>query len=311
MRRDNKGISIGQAVIIGIFIVMLSVSYFVSASANFFIDSQANQKFEKETTYISQRISNKMNRYSDLLYMGRAFFIAAPDMDNDTWNTFFKNQNIFKEYDGVSTIYFLDYQDSSDPNNTKAVITHLASSDISAATTRDLIGIDVYTGEDRTYAMDEAIANRSPRATGFITLASGVEGFLVYLPVFTSRSSSPSNLVGLSFRTNDVVDALFEDEPTTQYQLSYIADNDKTVPFYKSLDWDGNNDLTRSDTIDVAGRQWQIDYSSPYNAYQGAFMQYVPTALFIVGVFTALVNLFVMEFYRFRRSLRKIGRELS
>lgn len=311
MRKDNKGISIGQAVIIGIFIIMLSVSYFVSASANFFIDSQANQKFEKETTYISQRISKKMNRYSDLLYMGRAFFIAAPGMDNDTWNTFFKNQNIFKEYDGVSTIYFLDYQDSSDPNKTKAVITHLTSSDISAASTRDLIGIDVYTGDDRTHAMDESIANRSPRGTGFITLASGAEGFLVYLPVFTSRSSAPSKLVGLSFRTNDLVDALFEDEPTTQYQLSYIADNDKTIPFYKSPDWDSNNDLTRSDTIDVAGRQWQIDYSSPYNAYQGAFMQYVPTALFIVGVVTALVNLFVMEFYRFRRSLRKIGRELS
>ncbi len=126
------------------------------------------------------------------------------------------------------------------------------------------IGIDIGSDPIRRAAIEAAIATRSPRATGRITLAQETgkqQGFLIAYPSFDAANKLRGLAMGI-FRFGDLFDRL--GRPTADLSLSVRdlgADREggQIYPATPPPPRKRGDSITTSHTLHIAGRPWRFE----------------------------------------------------
>lgn len=276
------------------------------------VQQMSVNRFDKAVDMQQTHILERMERYADLLYSGRAFLVADANVSQKAWETFMREQDAFERYTGISSITYLKLFGNDEkqaflqqmraqpffggesfairPEGTreKYAVVQFVSSDNDVSSS---FGFDVYSGAERRQAMDLAVETALPQATPPYELATGFQGFAVFLPVYRAGNLDGFSL--LSFRVDDFVSTLLNgDEPGLNYKITDISDENEPQVLHRSDNWQDEADgLKRSDALDVLGRQWEITFAASNRSNISWQMRILPGAVLAVG--TLVVSLLI------------------
>lgn len=232
----------------------------------------ADDMFYTESETLAQTITERLNRFTDLLYSARAYVYGSQKVTQNEWQQYFKQQQVIERYQGVSAIYYVDvfnYSEqpakiaelsSSDYLNKPIAIrpmgqrTHyaLASLVFSANDVTSTYGTDLLSLPGRAEALTRASETQRPIATRPDKLASGYYGFSISLPV--SQAGKHDDYIGISFRAEQLLDSLYGDNQQLKLKVEDITGSPVVLG---SRNWN-NVDLKAESTINVGGRAWKI-----------------------------------------------------
>lgn len=163
-------------------------------------------------------------------------------------------------------------------------------------------GFDAYSDPTRRAAIDRAIADRAPRATGPVSLVSdGADdeiGFLIYAPVYGStfgiaaRPTSdqrPTGFVAAAFRVGELVTAAIDVAPRLPVNVSIADAAAPGIPLFVTGDAPAAGVGERYTVVrrtDVAGREW-IGTIRPTAAFQPVSVGPLAVALGVVSLLLA------------------------
>lgn len=272
------------------------------------LKKRANITFEKTAAETASRLSERMENYSDLLYSGRAFLTNSNEVTQTEWDSYFKEQQVFKRYDGVSSVVFLRWLSEANRPAFLAkmrsqpffggasynlrpvgVREHYAPAELSSSenNVQSSFGIDPYAEAAQKAAMDQAVTTGRPEASEPFVFGTGVPGFTMYLPVY--KQGVLQGFVMTSFRTDDFIKALFGDETRDlRYKLTDITNKTEPKALYKSGNWQDKMPLERSDAMNVGGRTWQITLATTNAEGNGFLYPLVPLLVLAVGALVTI-----------------------
>lgn len=272
------------------------------------LKARAAKDFEKSVSAINKDLSQHIDNYSNLLYMGRAFISNSNEVTQNEWDNYFREQQVFTRYEGISTVTFLRYFDESNKAaflakmraqeyfggasfaiRPEGVRPHYAVAELVSTenNVRGSFGLDTYTNPVPKQAMDKAAATGRIQATPPFVLGTGVQGFAAYLPVYKDNTMQGFGLI--SFRTDDLVKSLFKDFDTNlRYKIIDTTDQNKPEPMFSSPTWQEEMPLKRSDTLNFGGRTWEVTFATT-NDYSNSFLYpLVPLMILALGILVSV-----------------------
>lgn len=263
--------SVAAPLIIVVLAGIMSISV-----ANRFQD-ELLERFEKDANNSLQITTIKLDNYRDLLYAGRAFILSSQSVTAPEWRLFYNQQSIFERYPGVSSIAYVnsvatqdlaafqarmksnDYygptyalQTMSDRPKHGLASVYVSQNDVSA-----IVGLDLFSSEDRSAVYRAAEGKGTIVASPPLKLATGYQGFISVLPVYKGDQQVDGYIL-TSFRYADLMKQLFEDD-SFGYRVSDVTTREPKQ-IYRSKSWTQKG-YNYTQTLVVGDRQWKIEMS--------------------------------------------------
>jgi hypothetical protein len=239
----------------------------------------------------------RLDNHRDLLYAGQAFVVASDTVTRTSWNTFFRQQDAFARYHGVSSIAYVKNVATRDLSSFEArmkgkehfgpgyrlrevsnrsehgfVSVYTSNNDISA-----IEGMDLFRLDDRHDIYTRAAERRTVVASQPITLATGFKGFFSVLPVY--KGEALDGYVLTSFRNDDLMKRLFSDT-SFDYDIRDISGSGSSVTLYETARMPAENTYVGS--IDVGGRIWRVEMSRATESRPLGYL--LPAAILATGL---------------------------
>jgi len=289
-KRTKKALFL-RLVVLSVILFVAAGSMFAAFLADHILRVRSAEQFETTANVFLDTVVDRMENHTDLLYSGRSYVVNTPGATQESWDRFFRDKEAFSRHKGISTIAYLETFDESGkagylqrmrsqphfggdsfaikPEGTRDryVVVNFASSDNDI---NQSFGFDLYASQNRRDALDQSVATGRPRAT------------------------EPYKLV--SFRTDDLMKNLqSEADPQLRYKITDITDSNSPKPLYGSPNWSEDMPLKRRDTVNIAGRTWEIT-SAGMNSYGNSRLyQLIPFLILAVGILVS-VPLFIAFF---------------
>ena len=313
-KRTKKALFL-RLVVLSVILFVAAGSMFAAFLADHILRVRSAEQFETTANVFLDTVVDRMENHTDLLYSGRSYVVNTPGATQESWDRFFRDKEAFSRHKGISTIAYLETFDESGkagylqrmrsqphfggdsfaikPEGTRDryVVVNFASSDNDI---NQSFGFDLYASQNRRDALDQSVATGRPRATEPYKLATGYPGMSLFLPVYKHDALIGFALV--SFRTDDLMKNLqSEADPQLRYKITDITDSNSPKPLYGSPNWSEDMPLKRRDTVNIAGRTWEIT-SAGMNSYGNSRLyQLIPFLILAVGILVS-VPLFIAFF---------------
>jgi PAS domain S-box-containing protein len=304
------------------------VSFYLSKLA----DAQDKSRFRASVEEIDATIRSRTQTYIALLRAGTGLFAASETVEPNEFNQFVDQIDLLRNYPGVQGIGFSAKLRSEEiaptvkkmrqsgwpafkiwPEGVRDEIHAILYLQPDNLANQAAIGYDMFNEPVRRAAMEEARDTGMPAASGRVTLVQEIDprqrqsGFLIYAPVY--RNGAPTStiqerraaLVGFvysPFRVEDLVKGIFG---STKFDVDFkVYDAANEAPESLLHDSGASRNKGTSDephfsartTLDVAGRQWTLIYTTnpAFDLVSG--LAYLPYT-FAAGVFISLLFYFV------------------
>ena len=283
------------------FVLLVILAAAVAISVNTFNDSRdvALNSFTERSRLTADSMTNRLNGYRDLLYSGRALLDSSQQVTMVEWNRFFRSQDTFRRYEGVSSISYIQNVSEADLPEFTALMrspnyfgpgyttnklssgpvhglatVYSSDNDVSSA-----VGLDLFSDATRKPVYDKAAAQNTAIASPPYKLATGYQGFIVVLPRIIN--DNVDGFVLVSFRFDDVMRSLLPlNDGTLTYQVTDVSGG-INQHIYTSKNWSNNNDVyTRQ--LDVGGRTWKLEIAEANDRHTGNY--FVPGIIMTTAI---------------------------
>jgi CHASE1-domain containing sensor protein len=267
-------------VIICCLTVLTLVAYF---SLTTLVKAQEIKAYESATRKITDNLGENLKSSGDILYSARAFIVYNKTPTQQDWEQFFYNQHIFEDaaVDGIAfsrygvntSIPNLEKKLSSEHKSTITITPNVPQAEylpiVVAATANPSaakpIGFNLLSDKTRADAIHTARNTGKPVITPTVKLMpSGRDGIIMVLPVYTEDNQLYGFISAAYFIDTLVRNALGKEVPVVK---ANIVDSIRNKEIYTSYADVKGKSITRSDKIEVGGREWIITYEASANNY--------------------------------------------
>lgn len=314
------------------------LTIFAWAIAKKGVEDKTSAAFDREATHIIELITERMKKYEDALWSGVALIDSqAQEMSHPQWKRFTQALEIDIKYPGVNgigVIYyvtpeklpeFLNKERRTQPSfhihpqhnlNEYWPITYIEP----IAINKEALGLDMAHEKNRFTAAKKARDTNQAQITGPITLvqdAGGTPGFLFFAPFYKKPNlinidQRKENFIGLVYAPFIVKNLM---KGTLQREKRHIGikitDNDASLydeHVSTIAAYDNNPLLTRQVTLDLYGRNWNVDLRSTLD-FRNANRNFIPATILTFGLLTEFLLLF--SFITLARSNKKVSAALQ
>jgi PAS domain S-box-containing protein len=321
-----------------IFVLIISLT--VTGLGWFFLEQKEKEttrkEFEQQASKISDQLNTRIQKYSDLLAVGRGLFILNPNLTVSEWKKFVQSIDLQNRYPGINGIGFIRYvkkaektayeqRINNDPNYKKNgypefkvkpegkdsehfVIEYIEPIE----SNQQAHGLDVNVEAERRMAAQRARDTANAAATGKIILVQDAKkqpGMLMMLPVYRQ---------GNSLQTVAERKAAFLGFVYAPFRIPYIVEETLSKEVIKKFDlaiYDGSQLLFDGDEIiddnqrekrnlrllyiNVGGRFWSLKF------YQAKNTEYQKFPLLFLGSGTVISLLIFAVTYSLSNSEKR------
>ncbi len=294
---------------VGILAIIAIVTIFLANMSRSLSQQRVSSQFAAGTQETSDRIRANLNSYATTLYASRSFLLNSQEVTQGEWNGFFRNQDVFNRYKGISSISYIQIV----PNDQKDqfVAQHRKMADfgadftinppgsrptygiatllVSAANIRPT-GFDVLSTADRQATYQAATVSGQPTVSAQTLFPSGIKGFYMLLSV--TRQGNTVGYVNVATHTEDFFPELVNPSQlgVVSLRITDITESSNQMQLYQSPNWQQNkSNITRADTIKFGGRVWRVDYESPANYLQGSIPSTIPYLVLATGLMLSCI----------------------
>lgn len=281
--------------------------------------TQADNRFAALTdTYVHQ-LTQRLERYGDVLYATRGLDIMS-DIQASSWQDFVKAQYTFERHPGVQAIAYAAtvpqtekaayiarmQRELPDANFTVhpeksdgdyVLVTYAVEDDPAHQEHNAALGFDLASEPSRRAALEQAILNNKVAATAPITLSTTQKlGFLLVLPLEVEHGLQGYSVA--AFDTATLVEMTFR-SLADQYGGNVTLRDTTASPIPMMTYGLGTEEATlnRDVTIQVADRTWQLSFQMPVRSLQTTAVRMLPFALLAGGsvlMFTVAILFYSM-----------------
>jgi len=313
-----------QAVFFRIILIVIFVITAGSIILSFYVQQllleRTHTNFTSDTQQVTQKILDHIDRQNVILQNARSLVTSSPAISQTTWQTFFSSQNTLGNNKGINSISYAEvvqpeqkqtFEDTMRANplfgdnfsihpagdRDKYLVASLvvAKSDVSKG-----FGFDNYSTPERRETYDLAEKNNAPQASPPLLFATGHLGFFVALPIVQSSTQTAQGFIIMSFHSADFL-AFLESETPSPIVLKVTDETNvaKPIELFQHKQWNNTPaDVIRSDTIDFAGRTWQIDFKSS-RGYKDPLINFVGPRIILLTagmlVLSIILSYFIVE----------------
>ncbi len=296
----------------------------ISGITRAYLKERVNSSFSENTKDITNQITSSLGNYTDILYEGRSFILGSQEVTSDEWEAFFKSQDAFNRYPGMSSIIYVQVVPKSNLNQFLAkkrqvsefgpsfsftakgdtpeyALTSLVVSDNPVTP----VAYDFYSDTNRAPIYRKAASSGEAVSSPQIKLQSGYDGMFIALPVV--KDKGVSGYVTVSVRSNDFLRSLFADKTGEDIFVtaSDVTDSAEAKPVFSMNQAPPNgHHLQREDRISIGGRTWLISYQAPQTYAQNLLMAIVPNLVLCIGLL--FISILTIAFYVFLRPTTKL-----
>lgn len=284
-------------------------------------------RFENEVSRTRRNIQTRLETYILLLRAGGGLFAANNRVSTQDFKAYVDQLDLKRRYPGVQEIGYsvrvgkneipvlttrlqnqginnFQIRPTSPPRPEYYPVIYLEPLD---RRNQVVIGFDMFSESNRREAIVTSRDSGKATATGRVTLIQEIDkrkqsGFLIYIPIYRD-GKIPSSIAGRRealqgfiyspFRSDDLLTGIFsnDEQPAVDFHiydgsikqanLLYRSDNPAsayTQPKFR-----------KSETIDVAGRFWQINFTSRPELENDSETHEVPYILFVGLVFSLVL----------------------
>ncbi len=283
-------------------------------------------RFENEVNRTRRNIQNRLETYILLLRAGSGLFAANNEVGTQEFKAYVEQLDLKRRYPGIQGI---GYSVRVSQKDIPTLTTRLQKQGINNFQIRPIlplrseyypiiylepldrrnevaIGFDMFSESNRHAAMVTAGDSGKATATGRVTLIQEIDshkqaGFLIYIPVYrgkvpstvTGRRKALQGFIYSPFRSEDLLTGIFsnDEQPAVDFQI-YDGNTMPVNLLYRSdnpANASPNPTFGKSETIDVAGRFWQIAFTSRPELEIDSQTNEVPYILFVGLVFSIVL----------------------
>lgn len=311
-----------RLLLITIIVCVLTVVAAFTAQAK--LTRRTDRHFDADTKEHTTEFVDRLELYSSALNTGKSLLVSDPSMSQEKWDTFFKAQGFEKNLPGVSAIAYVEVIPNEDVDtffSTLRQVPYFKTASLKPTGSRpeyaiaslvsshnnltSSLGFDNYSTQDRKQTYELAAATGRAIVSPPLNLATGAKGFFMTIPA-TSVSNKIVGFITMSLRTDDFIKNLHGKHEIGLFasQIEDVTNPKNPIILYQTGDWSTVKDeLRRSDTITIAGRQWQLNYRSA-RAYDDSLLnKYIPLIIMSAG---AAVILAISLSYTLHTKTREI-----
>lgn len=266
--------------------------------------------FNREAEQTIELVSERMQKYEDVLWSGVGLFNASESVTLDEWKSFSQTISIEKQYPGINGMGFISYlQKQQVPEFLKRQRQQRPNFSIHPKHDKDIlmpityiepvegnaqaVGLDMSHELNRYHAAIQAKTTRQPVITAPITLvqdSAKTPGFLFFVPVYDGKGRLFKGFVYAPF----IVKKLMKGTLSRNDRHVAISINDTGNNIYNEYDqtdlyFDPNPLFKMQRTIKLYGRNWSFDISSDMQFREAVKSYQSMTILFSGLVIDALL----------------------
>lgn len=263
-------------------------------------------QFQHDADIAVANIEERLSQHVALLVATRSWFETIDTIpDKASFREFTEGLNLVEEYAGIQGVGFALLTSSDDTSSAETLLQlfHGDSATIRPETDQanrtpivllepldernaEAIGYDMFAQITRRTAMERALAENAPRASGPVELVQEITadrqaGFLIYLPT-TIRDRAGANQTGFTyapFRVGNLINATLLTDPDTSLYLSIRDTAEPDLQIFQQGEPDKSHRVTTRD-LDVYGRVWTFNIG----ANQGYLSRTPGLGTVLVGV---------------------------
>lgn len=269
--------------------------------------TEAQSKYEKQTRQITNRIGERMEYHANILYRARAFLLVDKTPTEAEWQTYFGNQEIFQQDNGVDAIAFSRYMTGSRKDIEKQLLNdHEVAMKITPEGERSeyvaltlvasvnpaapkAFGFDLLSEPVRKAAIENSRISNAPTITSPVSLVpDGRQAVIMVLPVFIEGDQLYGFISAVYYTDSFMTGVLDTNENSTM--STAIIDTISHKEVYKTKTAVKGASITRSDALDMSGREWSVNYAAPSTSFGDGHL--IPYMVLTVGTVFIIVTLF-------------------
>lgn len=274
--------------------------------------TERSSRFTEHTKAITEDVTRNMNQAIDALYLARSFVLVNRTPSQNDWETFLLTQRIFDGNNSVMAISLARYGKSvsraqfasqlsaqhGDPITITPSSDHADFAPI-VTVARNTPGIGRSVGYDILSEPGQRKAVLAARTTRDIQISeplklfpSGNQGFLAVLPIYVENNRLYGFVNGV-FRSESLLEKLTSPSKIEDIAVTIRDEEAPDVELYASKLSTENRPLTRSDTVEVGGRQWKITYNAPTEKFSNTLLSFTPITVLVIGSAFTILSIFV------------------
>ncbi len=302
-------------------VITLSLTVIVWQGFALAIGDETQKRFDIHTERVSQKISDRMNAYEQVLAGTKGLFAASQKVDRDEWNAFVDLQNLQERFPGIQALGYSQLVGGS--KNLQSHIDEIRSQGFPDFTVHPMgdreeyhsiiyvsphdernkkaFGLDMTFEQNRRNAMIDARDSGETSITNKIILVQEIDddiqnGFLMMMPVYKNgsptgtveeRSNNLQGFVYAAFRMNDLMDGIqdFENSQIT-FDIYDGQINQDSLLYSESLsnakEHEYEYELEKESSLFIGGKEWKLKYS-PHQTFFNEFELIIPYIILGTG----------------------------
>jgi len=271
MLKRNKSFTLILSTVIVLF-TLLGSAYVLKT-----IDNAGSKSFNDETTHSLTALQEQIELYVDILYAYRGMLMSFPNISFTQWEFFNKSFGYQERYTDTIEIAYTEYLTTSQLNprveynflstgNDHYIVKFAPASGVKA------IGNDLASDESRAEILKQARLTGEIVSTPLIFLRSrGEKALLFYMPIYWEAKKFNNNqerwdnfrgFVSIIIPSSELGEKLFNKIPTDSINIEVRDHLTSEVLHTKKQIKQGLFDsYTKIVSVNVAGRQWNIEFS--------------------------------------------------
>jgi len=314
--------------------VILGISLVITLSLwENFLNSELNiqqMQFEANIIDATQKISDRLARYEQVLIGAKGLFAASEKVELDEWKKFIDVQKIDERFPGIQGVGYAHHITNEERDDFIEELKNFGETDyaIKPEGIRDeyypvmflepqdfrnkkAIGYDIFVEETRHNAIGIVKSTGTTTITGKVMLIQETEndiqnGFLMLVPIYEKKlngveSFELDGIVFAVFRMNDFVRGIFE---SGFFENTHMKIYDNGISD-ENLFFDSNHiiqkrfdegEFSEIINVEVGNREWKIVFEGVQPPHQGIEQQ-ILVAIPIIGFFVSILLFYFVRVF--------------
>ena len=313
------------------YVVLALVLLLTALSAwfvNQLVEKQQRTRFLSEVDTVTQRIEQRLASYVSVMRAARSMWTVTGGVSRDDFARYVDTLDVQRDYSGLQGLGFAAYVRADEranfertmreqgalnfriwPEQAQRVFVPVTYLEPRDEANQYALGYDMHSELTRRNAIQRSIVDGDATATGRVFLVQEDRkqqrqaGFLIYLPVYKSNFSlrtineRRAALVGFIYVPVRVGDFLAGVGQNTRYgeiaiRVQDVVAGGDVVPLHGARD--ANAAFTNTKLLDVAGRQWKLEFTAPASFGRDNLV-FTPWLTLLLGIGIASASFWAMQ----------------